>query len=539
MNVRKKILGGLMVIAAGLLTVGVLVIGYLFSIDRELRKLEDDVTWSVLPDKGARMAEAHYGAILSYLLSPGEDTRAAADSAGRDLADVINRMSNSRAGEGADLGTPYLAFAQQAAAYKEAADTFSANAFDDPQTAREDTASLDALRTKVRTVNSMVGKHGALTAVSQRRQRLLRGISYWVIGFSLAALVGVAYSVAMAVHLTRTFCSPLEKLTEVTQRVADGDLTTTIDAPKGNDEVARLARSFQEMLASQREVVGRLKEAVSSLTNSTREINDATTQQSATGSEQAGAVAETTATVDQVNEAFGRTSQMIQSVTDLSARAVDVSHAGQTAVDDNVNGMREVNEKMESIADNTMALSEKTQLIGEIISTVNDISEQSKFLALNASIEAARAGEHGRGFAVVAMEVRNLAEQSKQATTQIRDILIDIQNATNSAVMVTEEGSRRVEYGMELANQTGTAIQELAEAVAESAQAAERIASSVREQTIGMSQITTAMNQINQAAAHNLAGTKQVETAARNLRTEGNRLKEVVDRYNVNGQGST
>jgi len=536
MNVRKKILGGLMTIAVGLLIVGILMIGYLFSIDRQLRNLGDEVTRSILPSKGARMAEAYYSAIVSYLLFPDQKARAAVESADTDFTTVVDRMRNHPDGEGADPATPYVAFIQQADSFKEAADAFCRNALSDPARAAQDKTGLDALGQSVKRMDSVVGEHAAQGAVSERRQGLLREISYWVVGFSLAALAGVVYSVMMAVHLTRTFCSPLEKLTEVTQRVADGDLTVAIDAPKGNDEVARLARSFQEMLVSQREVVSRLKDAVSSLTNSTREINDATTQQSATGSEQAGAVAETTATVDQVNEAFGRTSQMIQSVTDLSARAVDVSHAGQTAVDDNVNGMREVNEKMESIADNIMALSEKTQLIGEIISTVNDISEQSKFLALNASIEAARAGEHGRGFAVVAMEVRNLAEQSKQATTQIRDILIDIQNATNSAVMVTEEGSRRVQYGMELANQTGTAIQELAEAVTESAQAAERIAASVREQTIGMSQITTAMNQINQAAAHNLAGTKQVETAARDLRAEGNQLKEVVDRYNVNGQ---
>jgi methyl-accepting chemotaxis protein len=313
--------------------------------------------------------------------------------------------------------------------------------------------------------------------------------------------------------------------------MASGDLTVTIDAPKGSDEVAQLARSFQEMLVGQRDIIAQLKEVSSQVAEASNRITEATTQQSATGSEQASAVAETTATVDEVNQAFARTSGMIESVTELSTKAVEVSHAGQGAVDDNVQGMQEAKEKMELIAENILALSEKTQLIGEIINSVNDLAEQSKFLALNASIEAARAGEHGKGFAVVAMEVRNLAEQSKQATMQIRDILIDIQNATNSAVMVTEDGSKRVDAGVALANQTGIAIRELARAVAEAAQAAEQISTSIREQTIGMSQITTAMNQINQAAAQSLAGTKQVEISAKNLRTEGVRLKEAVDQY--------
>ena len=93
-------------------------------------------------------------------------------------------------------------------------------------------------------------------------------------------------------------------------------------------------------------------------------------------------------------------------------------------------------------------LSERTQQIGEIIDAVNALADQSKLLALNASIEAARAGEEGKGFAVVAMEVRQLAEQSRGATSRVRDILSEIQDATNMAVMVTEEGSKGAENGM-------------------------------------------------------------------------------------------
>ena len=97
---------------------------------------------------------------------------------------------------------------------------------------------------------------------------------------------------------------------------------------------------------------------------------------------------------------------------------------------------------MANIAETILALSEQTQQIGDIIATVNDIADQSNLLALNAAIEAARAGEAGKGFAVVAGEVRSLAEQSRQATAQVKEILGDIQKATNTAVMVTEEGTK-------------------------------------------------------------------------------------------------
>src|SRR5260370_4878065 len=99
--------------------------------------------------------------------------------------------------------------------------------------------------------------------------------------------------------------------------------------------------------------------------------------------------------------------------------------------------MEAIREQAEAVAENIVSLSERTQAIGEIISTVNDLAEQTNLLALNAAIEAARAGEHGRGFAVVAGEGKGLAEESKKATAQVRQILGEIQNANNAALAVS------------------------------------------------------------------------------------------------------
>ncbi len=109
---------------------------------------------------------------------------------------------------------------------------------------------------------------------------------------------------------------------------------------------------------------------------------------------------------------------------------------------------------------------------GEIIATVNDLSEQSNLLAVNASIEASKAGEYGKGFAVVAQEIKSLAEQSKQATAQIRVILFEVQKGISKAVMATEKGSKAVEAGVKLSAQTGESIESLAESVTESTNAA-------------------------------------------------------------------
>ena len=179
--------------------------------------------------------------------------------------------------------------------------------------------------------------------------------------------------------------------------------------------------------------------------------------------------------------------------------------------------MSEIKARVESIAENILALSGQTQQIGEITATVNDIASQSNLLALNASVEAARAGEHGKGFAVVAVEVRNLAEQSKQATAQVKAILNEIQRATNAAVMATEEGTKGVDYGVQLTNQAGLTIEHMAESIGEGAAAAQQIVASSHQQATGMEQIALAMQSINQATLQNLAATNQTEKAAREL----------------------
>src|SRR5690606_21075456 len=131
-----------------------------------------------------------------------------------------------------------------------------------------------------------------------------------------------------------------------------------------------------------------------------------------------------------------------KAVASAASESVHTSRSGQEAVTRAIEGMTLIRERVEAIAKNILVLSDHTQQIGEIIETVNGLAEQSKLLALNASIEAARAGNEGRGFAVVAMEVRQHAAQSHQATARVHDILNEIQQATNTAVIVTEDGSK-------------------------------------------------------------------------------------------------
>jgi methyl-accepting chemotaxis protein len=221
-------------------------------------------------------------------------------------------------------------------------------------------------------------------------------------------------------------------------------------------------------------------------------------------------VTETLATSEEMRVTIAETSRQAQAVADAAQQSVDVSKTGQNAVSNTVSGMETIQRRVSDIAQSILALSKRTQQIGEIISAVEEIADQSRLLALNASIEAARAGDEGRGFAVVAREMRHLAGQSREATARVSGILNEIQRAANTAVMVTEEGSKGAQTGMELASQAGVAICDLTAIIEEAARVAVQIAASTHQQTNAMDQLVVAMKSIKQASAQTTASIQEI-----------------------------
>jgi methyl-accepting chemotaxis protein len=390
--------------------------------------------------------------------------------------------------------------------------------------------------------------------------------------FVIAGLLSFFFSILTVFTLNKIIATPLREVTLVAERIASGDLSVSAASDERKDEVGALTRSFAKMTdylrnveavagkvasgdltntikaQSDKDMLGRalgsmidnlrsitkeIQESVSVLASSASEILSSTTEVASSVTETATSVNETTTTVEEVKQTAHVASQKAKYVSDASQNVVQISQSGGKAVDEAVEKINRIRQQMEFIAESVVRLSEQSQAIGEIIATVNDLAEQSNLLAVNASIEAAKAGEHGKGFAVVAQEVRSLAEQSKQATAQIRSILNDIQKATSSAVLATEQGSKTVEEGVKQSTQAGEAIKTLAQSIIETAQAATQIAASSQQQLVGMEQVIAAMNNIKLATEQNVAGTKQTEGAAHNIHELGQKLKTLVARYKV------
>ncbi len=351
--------------------------------------------------------------------------------------------------------------------------------------------------------------------------------------FLIAGCVALGFSMLGVFALGRMIADPLQLLVGTAQRVSRGDLAASVPAIDRDDEVGVLNKAFGTMVDNLRTMHREVQEGVNVLATSASEIFTATAQIAASATETATAVSQTTSTAEEVKQTAQLSAQKAGHVADVAQKAAQSAQTGRKAIEESISGMSNVREQMELIAETVVRLSEQSQAIGEIISSVNDLAEQSNLLAVNASIEAAKAGEHGKGFAVVAQEIRNLATQSKESTAQVRNILNDIQRATSATVMAAEQGSKAVDAGVKQVNQSGDAIRTLAESIVLAAQAATQITASSQEQLIGIDQVTMAIQNILQASRQNATGTQQAEAGAKNLNQLGQNLKQVVGRFTV------
>jgi methyl-accepting chemotaxis protein len=325
---------------------------------------------------------------------------------------------------------------------------------------------------------------------------------------------------------------PLNVAAAIVDRIANNDIPRPI-VDKYNGDFDVLKTNLNRMIENLRSLNTELQSGFSVLAASSAEILVTASQLAASASQTATAVSETATTTEEVKQTAQISNQKAKAVKETAEKAAAVSETGRKGFIETFEGMNGIREQMESIAESVVRLSEQGQAIGEIIATVNDLAEQSNLLAVNAAIEATRAGEYGKGFAVVAQEVRSLAEQSRQATTQVRTILMEVQKATSAAVMATEQGTKAVAAGVKQATDAGESIGVLTGGVDEAAQAAIQIAASIQQQLVGMDQIASAIANIRQATVENTAGAQQLETSARGIQELGARLKVLGTRLRV------
>ena len=355
---------------------------------------------------------------------------------------------------------------------------------------------------------------------------------FWNQLIATLVLIGsIVISAVWGILTANRISSNVNLVANAAEKLSGGDLSIRVES-RATDETGLLAKSFNLMAEkldsaekSDQETRQSLNTSIAALSSSSSEILASVVQFNSSATEQAASITEAGATLDELKSKSEETARRAEQVSKASQGAVAVGDDGADAVASIMKSMLSLREKVQAIAQDILALSEQTQQIGEITAAVNDIADQSKLLALNATIEAAKAGEQGKGFAVVAAEVRNLAEQSKMSNAKVRQILGDIQKATNTAVLATEQGTKGVEAGMTLAERAGEVISKLTDTVGQSTVQIENYLGTSRQTSQDIDQITIAIREISESTRSFVDGARQARDAAKDLEKLASRLK--------------
>lgn len=366
---------------------------------------------------------------------------------------------------------------------------------------------------------------------SKREYNAFRArIAFWQI---IMVLVGLSIVLVGTYILISRSIEPIFRLTAAAERIAEGDLSIVEVATNKTviSEFERLSTAIGSMaVALQTQVVG-IKGLTKNMGDMFIEIVSAITSLASSASQQASAVTETATTVEEIEQTSKAASGNAGRIVEVAKKTQEASLRGRDAVKTTNDIISKIRDDSKDMSDKSAKLLTEIEEVESVIESVKAIAEQSKILAVNASIEAAKAGEYGSGFAVVAQEVKDLAQQSKDATIKITSTLGTIRGAIEDMVETSDGGKRRTEEGVTMISNVGAIMYDLGEAIRENSEFANVISTSIKQQTVGLSQISSAMEEINAAATDNRTISRTIEERVGHMSKEVEELMALVGRW--------
>ncbi len=308
--------------------------------------------------------------------------------------------------------------------------------------------------------------------------------------------------------------------------LADGDLTTA--ATVTEDFTGAIADSINFTIDQLRILVSQINDTAVKVSTAAQESQSTALHLAEASEHQAQEIAGASAAVNEMAVTIDQVSSNASESAGVAERSVAIANTGAEVVQNTINGMDNIREQIQETSKRIKRLGESSQEIGDIVSLINDIADQTNILALNAAIQASMAGDAGRGFAVVADEVQRLAERSSAATKQIEALVKTIQSDTNEAVISMEQTTAEVVRGARLAQDAGTALEEIEKVSQELAELIQNISNAARQQASSAGHISNTMNVIQEITSQTSSGTTATAQSIGNLADMANDLRESV-----------
>lgn len=353
---------------------------------------------------------------------------------------------------------------------------------------------------------------------------LIQNMSNILIGITLVSLL---LAMLIAAYLGGKFTQPIILVSRQLEKLAKGDLAVERLAVGSNDEIGALAASCNQMVGNLRELLTKIQKSTEQVAASSEELTSSADQsaqvttkvaQSITdvadaSDRQVEAVRASTDVIGRMSESVGQVAENIKASAEQAKTAAGTAQQGSGFINKAVDQMGSIEKTVNRSAEVVTALGERSKEIGQIVATISGIASQTNLLALNAAIEAARAGEMGKGFAVVAEEVRKLAEQSQEAAKQIAELIGEIQEDTDKAVVAMNEGTGEVKVGAQVVNDAGQAFVSIVDSIEKVSQQIASVSNAVDEITRGTTSVVESMEDIDRKSKNIAEETQSVSAA--------------------------
>jgi methyl-accepting chemotaxis protein len=348
----------------------------------------------------------------------------------------------------------------------------------------------------------------------------------------VVTILGFTFALGIGIYLSRFIARLINRIGDDAEIIANGDLTLEV-IYQSKDEFGKLCDSLRKMVSSLHTTISEVTEASAAVASASTQISSSTEEMAAGAQEQTSQASEVASAVEEMTKTIIENSKNASNTSDTAKESKQAAEQGGKIVEDTIAGMTTIANVVKMSADTVKELGKSSDQIGEIISVIDDIADQTNLLALNAAIEAARAGEQGRGFAVVADEVRKLAERTTKATKEIAGMIKKIQGETAGAVNAMEQGTQKVDEGMQLADKAGESLKDIVDISQRVTDMVNQIAAASEEQSSASEQISKNVEAISAVTNQTATGTQQIAHAAEDLNRLTENLSQLVGRFKL------